>query len=372
MFIRLIARAIWHRKLASSVTLVTIILGVGMIGGLVNVYKDMDQKMSKEFRAYGANLLIYPAEGAAGIGKETAGRLTQELAGEQLVGIAPLQYGIAYAEKKPFVLVGTSFSEMRRVSPYWNVEGTWSEDRSEAREALVGADIADKFDLKPGSAWDVTSDGTGAAVTLQVTGIVTTGGKEDQQVFISLEQAGPLLASDQTDIFLVSLLEKGDALPQRAALLEERVPGISAKPIKQFAQSEAKLAGKIQKLIYLVSAVIVVTTALTVTTTMISLIMERRKEIALKKALGAADLKLLGELLAEGMALGIVGTGLGMALAYYIAQAIGQTVFHADITFRVSMVPWLGLGTLVLIGAAFIVPIRRLMEIDPAVALKGE
>lgn len=61
MFWRLISRAVWFRKLPSIVAVLAIMLGTGVIGGLVHVYYDMNQKMGKEFRTYGANLLLYPS-----------------------------------------------------------------------------------------------------------------------------------------------------------------------------------------------------------------------------------------------------------------------------------------------------------------------
>lgn len=372
MFARLIGRAIRFRKLPSVVAVLTVALGVGIVGGLVNVYDDSSRKMSRQFRAYGANLLIYPVDGQTRIGADTLERLARELPAAKLAGMAPVQYGIVYAENKPLVLAGTRFAGMRGVSPYWQVEGEWIDDGSEAAEAMVGSEIAEKFGLKPGSDLTVTSETAGEAVALRVKGIVATGGKEDNQIFVAAAWAGKLTGSDRPDIVLVSLQESGDALLRQAAALESRIPAIAAKPLKQMAQSEAKLVDKIRKLIFLVSAVIFVTTVLTVTTTMISMVMERRREIGLKKALGASDGRLVGEFLAEGVTLGMAGAGIGVLLAHVIAQVIGRAVFAAEIAFNGMIAPGACLGTLAVIGFAFIVPVGRIMEVEPATVLKGE
>lgn len=373
MFGRLIGRAIWHRKLSSIVTILIVALCVGIVVGLVNVYYDMNQKMSKEFRAYGANLLIYPLDNEKGIRKETVDQLLRNISSDKLIGAAPLQYSIVYAKKKPLVLAGTSFAQMHRVSPYWHVEGNWPEDPNADSDALVGTEIAAKYDLKAGSKWSVaTNDSTGEVVKLNVRGIVTTGGKEDNQIFVPLQFAQKLTANEKMDIILVSLLEKGDALEQKAEALEAIIPDIAVKPLKQLAQSEEKLIEKIQKLIYLVSFIILITTGLTVTTTMISMVMQRRKEIGLKKALGAPDRRLIYEFLTEGATLGLAGVAIGLVLAHFVAQVVGWTVFHAEIPFRIWTVPWSIFGMLIVISTAFIVPIRRIMEVEPAITLKGE
>jgi putative ABC transport system permease protein len=106
--------------------------------------------------------------------------------------------------------------------------------------------------------------------------------------------------------------------------------------------------------------------------TMMSMIMERRKEIGLKKALGASDKKLLTEFLVEGGIIGFLGSTLGILLSYYFAMLIGKMVFDAEISFRFAIVPWLYISSFVVIGTAFMFSLRRIAEIEPALVLKGE
>ncbi len=372
MFARFIGRAVWFRKVPSVVAILAIVLGTGVIGGLVNLYYDMNQKMGKEFRAYGANLLIYPADGKTGMSPETLDEVAEKLPKAKLVGSAPVQYGLVYVNKHPLVLAGTWFDQMRAVSPYWNVDGHWIEERDNATEAMVGTAIAKKYDLKPGEPFVFKAGENGRDVKVTVAGIVTTGGKEDNQLFVSAKLGRLVTGQTGTNIVLVSLMDKGESLEQTAAALQSAVPGIVAKPLKQMAQSEEKLLEKIEKLTYLVAVVIFITTVLAIMTTMISMVMQRRKEVALKKALGASDGKLIAEFLAEGVLFGIVGCTLGIVLAYYLAQLIGQSVFQSDIAFRFVIVPWAYLGALAVVGLGFSVPVKRIMEVEPAIVLKGE
>ncbi|MCQ6278771.1 FtsX-like permease family protein [Bacillus sp. EB600] len=93
------------------------------------------------------------------------------------------------------------------------------------------------------------------------------------------------------------------------------------------------MLGKIQNLIRLIGMIIFVITILTVSITMISMINERRKEVGLKKALGASNKLLFLEFLTEGVIISIIGSTFGITAAFYIAQLIGNSVFHADIAF---------------------------------------
>lgn len=371
MFSKMIGRAVWFRKLPTIVAVLAIVLGVGVIGGLVNLYYDMSQQMSKEFRAYGANVLVYPANQPS-IGQPTIQQFTRQIPQDILYGIAPMQFTLVNVDEKPLALVGTWFDQIKKVSPYWQVEGAWIDERDNVNDAMVGVAVARKWDLKPGSQLEIQDPQSNKQIKVRVSGMVTTGGKEDNQIFVSLALAQTLTGRADADVVLVSLMEKGSALEQTAKELQTEIPGLVVKPLKQMGQSEAKLLDKIRKLIYVVSIIIFVTTVLTIMTTMMSMVMERRKEVGLKKALGVSDRKLIGEFLAEGALFCLAGSTIGIFLAYYLAQVIGQSVFSSAIAFRPVIIPWSYLGSLLMISISFILPVKRMMEVEPAIVLKGE
>lgn len=372
MFWRLISRAVWFRKLPSIVAILAIMLGTGVIGGLVHVNYDMNQKMGKEFRTYGANLLVYPSTAATPLTPQLVDEVQHQIPAAQKIGLAPVSYSIVKIRENPIVLAGTWFDQMKLVSPYWNIEGNWITQRDQMDEAMVGSAVAKKYDLKPGMDLELTSQSQTPLKKLKIASIVTTGGKEDNQIFVSASLAKELTSKANYDIVLASVLAQGSQLDQTASTLRTQFPSLEAKPIKQMAESEAKMVAKIERLVYLVATVIVITTILTIMTTMVSMVMERRREVGLKKALGASQSKLVSEFLMEGILLGLVGSTLGIGLSYYLAQLIGQSVFHSDITFRMLVIPWSYLGALLVIAIGFVLPVRRIMDVEPAIVLKGE
>ncbi|WP_458414227.1 ABC transporter permease [Schinkia sp. CFF1] len=370
LFSRLVTRALLYRKLPTTVALLAIILGTSIIGGLVNLYYDINEKMGKEFRAYGANILISPANQSE-IEIEKVNEISSKVKKNKLVGIAPFQYSVVQLDKKPLVLVGTWLDQMQQVSPYWNVTGDWIKDRSNVKEALIGINIAKKYDLKPGSLIKFTNS-TKKDFSLRVKGIVSSGGKEDNQIFANMGLVKDVTDRKSSDIVLLSLLSKeGSDLKKEANRLQSSISDIKISPIKQMEQSEEKMLIKIQKLIRLIGIIIFIITILTVTTTMISMIYERRKEVGLKKALGASNQLLFLEFLAEGMIISIVGSTFGVVAAYYIAQLIGLSVFHEAIAFQNMIVPWTYVLSLIIVAISFFIPVRKIMKVDPAIVLKG-
>ena len=79
-----------------------------------------------------------------------------------------------------------------------------------------------------------------------------------------------------------------------------------------------------------VLALIIVVAAFTVVATLIMVVLEKKKEIALLKALGAKDASILRIFLFQGGITGTVGTALGLGLGYVGCKAIGSINFPLD------------------------------------------
>ena len=105
---------------------------------------------------------------------------------------------------------------------------------------------------------------------------------------------------------------------------------------------------------------------------MTAVVAERRKEIGLRKAIGASDKSIIGEFLGENMMLGGIGGVLGVVLGYVFAQQVSINVFSSSIHFQWLLVPVTILVSILVTGLSSLLPIRSATEVDPAVVLKGE
>ncbi|WML43789.1 ABC transporter permease [Neobacillus sp. PS3-40] len=369
-FSKLVLRALFYRRINTIVALLAIILGTSVIGGLVNIYYNINEKMSKEFRAYGANILIYPKDQFVKIKMDKVKEINRNIPNSKVVGMAPMQYSVVQIEDKSVVLVGTWLDQMKNVSPYWSIDGAWISDRNNLKEAMIGVNVAKKYNIKQGSAIEISNQSK-RKFSIKVKGIVSSGGKEDNQIFVNTGLAEKISKKKTADIILVSLLEKGSKLAKESSKLQTSISEINVKPIKQMEQSEEKMLVKIQRLIRLIGIIIFVITILTVSTTMISMINERRKEVGLKKALGASNKLLLLEFLAEGTYISLIGSTFGIIAAFYLSQLIGKSVFDAEISFQYNIIPWTYMIALFIVAISFFIPVRKIMEVDPANTLKG-
>ena len=204
----------------------------------------------------------------------------------------------------------------------------------------------------------------------QVTGILVTGGEEEGYVFMSTDDLQALTGEDKLDVAELSISADEAQLNAYAEALTG--DGVQARLVKRVTKSETAVLGKLQGLVFLVTVVVLLLTMICVSTTMMAVVSERRREIGLRKALGASDNSIRVEFLGEGVFLGLLGGILGAILGFVFAQVVSVNVFGSSITFQPLLLPVAVLVSMAIAAASCLMPIKRAVAIDPALVLKGE
>ncbi|MBR1439524.1 MAG: ABC transporter permease, partial [Synergistaceae bacterium] len=208
---------------------------------------------------------------------------------------------------------------------------------------------------------------------LTVKGIVSTGGAEEGFIFSDADMLDELIGDTfRADVIECSIVADANELSELSAKIERDIPELQPRAVRRLTQSQDIVLGKLQALVLLVTVVVLIITMISVYTTMTAMVAERRREIALKKALGAENKLVMGELLGEGVMLGLIGGALGVFLGFEFALRVSLNVFGRGINFQWALIPVTIAVFIVITVAASLIPVRRVMDIHPAIVLKGE
>jgi putative ABC transport system permease protein len=375
MFLRILFKSLKVRRNRVAITFCSVAIGASIITALASVYFDISAKMSRELRTYGANFFIGPkvSTGSRTIDAKVVESALKMVPADKLIGASPYLYGLVRLDLGNAVLAGVDFPGLKKLSPYWQVEGEWISVAFDEDSCMVGKTLAKNMELKVGDSINVIRPETGVQKRLTVKGIAETGQAEDEQIFVNLSLASKILGSaGEVNHVMLSVVTQGSDIDQLAAQMEGRFPGIDAKPIRKVSYSEGKILDKIKGLMAIVALIILSVTTLCVMTTLIAVVSERTREIGLMKAIGAGDRGIVVQFLCEILIIGVAGVVAGLGLGFLLAQVLGQAVFGSAISFRAIVLPVTLTPSLLAALLAAALPVRMALGIVPAKVLKDE
>ncbi|MDR1506386.1 MAG: ABC transporter permease [Treponema sp.] len=371
-YLKMTASSLLRRKSRMLVALLAVTIGATILSGLITIYYDIPRQMGQEFRSYGANFVILPSGNTASMSMELAEKALSLLPPESVTGIAPYRYHLVKINEQPFMSAGTDLAGARKTSPYWLVQGRWP---GAAGEALIGQETANTIRLLPGSAFTVKGNGAEGpfSVDFTVSGILQTGGAEEAFIFMALPDFEAMVGEkDKIDVIECSVSAGLSVLENLAREIGETMPELSPRLVKRLTDSEGAVLTKLQALVALVTSIVLLLIMICVATTMMAVVAERRREIGLRKALGASNKGLVMEFMGEGIFLGGFGGILGAAAGYGFAQAVGLNVFNRSVAFNPLFVLLTLAASIIITVLACVIPVRNAADVDPAIVLRGE
>ncbi len=377
MFWTLLRKILWAGGGRLGLALLALTSGGAVTFALLNLQVDAERKWTQEFRRFGANVLITP--GRAERGADPGTPLFEEtrlrpIASANMPGViasAPFLYVVARDERGRAVIVaGTRPEELRALTPWWKVEGAWIGERGDRDHCLLGRNVARSLAAGVGSRIVLLSGIRRADLT--VAGLIEAGGSEDNQIFVSLEVAQDL-AEQPGRIGLVQLSVRGTPaeIESVTAGLAGLLPGLEVRPIRQLAEAEGRILGRIRLLIVVMVTLILALTGLSVLSTMISVALERRQDVGLMMALGGRAPHVVRLFLTEVTLLGAAGGLLGSFAGIFLTAWIGRGIFSTPISSRPEVL-LLTVAVMVTVALAGSLPLRLLGRVRPAVILRGD
>ena len=362
MFLRMLLRASLVRRGRALSALLAVVVAAAVATAMLNLYVDVQAKLRTEFRKYGANIVVVAKQGQP-LPAEALARVQSALAGR---GIAvPFAYVVAStSDGSPVVAAGTNLESVRRLDSWWSVSA-WP---SAPGQALVGSRAAAVVSPK-GQPFDLSFQGR--TVHLTTAGKLTTGAAEDSRVYLPLSEFTAWTGIQPSSIEIAangSAAQVTTILQQIAAA----VPQAEVRPVRQIVEAEGRVLGKTRSTLLAAAALIILTAALGVLATLTAWVLDRRRDFAIMKALGASERLISGFFAAEAASIGALGALLGYAIGLGAAAWIGRANFQASISPRLSVLPSVFLGSIVVALLSATLPMALLRRVQPATILRGE
>jgi putative ABC transport system permease protein len=432
MFTRLVGESFRRNPRRKLLAAAALVVGMAVATSTLSVALEAGDRLAREFRSLGANLLVTPqsdtlpleiggvdyrpVDEGAYLDEADLGKLKTIFWRYNIIGFTPFLDvpasvgSSANGESAPATLIGTWFEHevplpdgkkfttgLSITHPWWKIEGRWFGDG--AKECVVGANLAARNPkiFAVGRTIGVAGDKiANAASPLVITGIVSTGGAEDNAVLVPLSVAQNLSGhpGQYRQLFVSALTKPADALAEKnpatmtpaeierwscspyissiSAEIEEVLPGTDVRVVRRVAETEGTILSHISALLWIVTLAALVAAGLAVAATSAAAVLERRDEIGIMKAIGATNTLIAGIFLAEQLMLALAGGAIGFVLGAGLARVLGASVFGTPAPLRVVLLPVvLGLAALVAIAGS-LVPLRRAAHLDPVPILRGE
>jgi putative ABC transport system permease protein len=436
MFLRLVADSFGRRPRHKLLTGAALALGMAVATAALSVALDVGDRLAKEFRSLGANLVVTPeadslpleiggvdyrpVNAGAYLPEADLPKLKTIFWHNNIIGFAPIlevratalpfsrEGGQVVSWIADVPVVGTwadhavplpgggeFHTGIAKTNPWWHIDGQWFSD--DGRECVVGRALAQKTHIKVGDLISLAVDRVAKIpAPLKVTAILNSGDAEDESLVVPLPYAQWLAgrAGQYRKLYVSALTKPEDAFARKdpkamtpaefdrwyctpyissiALQIQQELPRTDVRIIRRVAEGEGQILTHVEMLLWLVTLAAMLAAALAVGASSAASVIERQAEIGLMKALGAGSGTVGLLLAAEQLLLAFVGGGIGYSLGIVLARLLGERIFGA------APEPTL-LVFLVVIGLAATVtllgsaiPLRRASRIEPAPILRGE
>ncbi|MBZ5533898.1 MAG: FtsX-like permease family protein [Acidobacteriia bacterium] len=358
LFLRLLVRAAWVRKDRALTALISVAVVATIATAGLTVYYDLENKLSREFRNFGANVIVSKTSGT--LSADELGKISAALGGKGEV--VPLAYAIATAPDGSKVVVGgADLAKLTKLNSWWAI------GEPHAGNALIGSRAAET--LSRGSAFKVSFGKDKAEIRPQAT--FHSGSDDDSRIYVPLDDF-VRWTGVQPSTALVRVDGRPRDIQDAIARLASALPQAEVKPVRQITQAQTAVIGKTRSLVLSASAAVVALIMLCMVATFTSSVLERRKDFAVMKALGASNRTVNFLFAAESSLLALAGAAAGYMLGSAVAFWIGRANFAAAIWPQPLLLAPVLLGSILLALAASTAPLRLLQQIQPAGILRGE
>src|SRR5215467_4448345 len=244
MFLRMLVRAAILRRGRAASALFAMVVAAAVATAMLNLYVDVQAKLRREFRNYGANIILVGKDGAS-LPAESLARVDSLLAGR---GIAsPFAMVVARtADGQPIVIAGTDFDRVRQLDKWWSVTN-WLSDAQAGVTTWPEKEVPGLIGVRAlqavGQKRPIELSFQDHTLHVLPAGTVQTGGAEDSRIYLALPvfTAWTSVQPSTIEVAASGSPEEVAAIMNQLALA---IPNADVRPVRQIMEGEARVLGK--------------------------------------------------------------------------------------------------------------------------------
>jgi len=376
MFWRIVRRLFVAQRGRLLVILLALGASAALTAALLNLQVDARDRLTKEFRVFGANIIVAPRNtqssgtSAVTLDESVVERVRQSLpprasADSYLYLVASVSAANS-AQPVNAVIAGKRIERLDQSA----LKSTIATPRDNTNLCLVGFKAAQQLNLQPGASLTLKNDKREEVCTSEIAD--SRGDAQDSQIVVNLD-AAQRLASLPNKVSLIQLSVPGTPreIREYISTLAQNIPNVDVHGLRQFTDAEAKIYTRVSGLLTATTALVLALTGLCVMAAMTNVAMERKNDVGLMKAIGGATRRVLRLFLAEAALLGLAGGIVGAAAGLLLSIWLGKTVFGVAARPRLIVYP-VSVALTILVAIVSSYPLRRLANISPASVFRGE
>jgi len=388
-------------KLRSFLTVLGIIIGVMAVVIMVAVGETVQKSITDQFSSLGTNTIVVRAGAARSRGVRVGNRQTLTITDAQQIRQLPDVSSITPAQSSSVqaiygnknwstMLLGTypDYTAIQDIEMEMGSFFDMNAVKNAAAYAVIGPDTAQELGLP--------DNPVGETIRIQHMPFVVLGvmkargdsafGSQDDMIIIPITTLKKRLQGskfpDAVTMIALKIYQDADnaivtdqisaLLRQRHRLKDDDEDDFQITDMKQIMETMDTVTGYLKLLLIAIAAVSLLVGSIGIMNMMLVSVVERTREIGVRKAVGAKEKVIIIQFLSESVLISFIGSMMGLVLGVGLSQGVGRLILHYNVPFSIWPVI-LSVSVAVIVGlASGVMPAVKAAKLNPIDSLRYE